>query len=154
MAINNKRQDMLQDFFETLATLNRLLGDTRSPFQTFKGERRRKERRQPQTELLYLLSREKEMTIKSIAAAMYITSSAATQMVENLVGQNLVERADDPNDRRVVKVKLTTRGKNQFQIIKKNHLGKLDQILKNLTSDELKNIVQVKKKLLGKPSKN
>lgn len=149
---NNNRQELVQQFFETLTTMNRLLGDTRTPYKGT-GERRKRERRQPQTELLYILSRTKDMTIKDIAAAMYITSSAATQMVENLVGQGLLERIDDPNDRRVVKVRLTPAGKKQFGAFKKTHIHRLDGILKNLSNEEMKYIIHIRNKALGRIAK-
>lgn len=150
---NNKRDVLIQEFFETLTTMNRLLGDNRSLYPAKKGERRKRERRQPQTELLYFLSRTKEMTIKAIAEAMYITSSAATQMVENLVQQGLLERLDDPNDRRVVRVTLTPLGRKQFASFKKTHISRLDELLKNLTSEELKFIINIRNKALKKISK-
>lgn len=150
MANNNKREELVQEFFESLTTLNRLLGDSRGLIANKKEDRRKRERRQPQTELLYMLARTKEMTIKEIAAAMFITSSAATQMVENLVGQGLLERSDDPNDRRVVRVSLTTAGKKNFSIFKKTHIGRIGSVLKKLSNEEIKMLIQLRNKLMQK----
>jgi MarR family 2-MHQ and catechol resistance regulon transcriptional repressor len=144
---NPKRQDLVQQFFETLTAVHRLVGDARSVTHGQK-ERRSKERRQPQTELLYILSRIKELTIKEIAAKMYITSSAATQMVESLVKQGFLERKDDPKDRRVVRVSLTSRGKAYFSRFKKEHLGRIDHAIKKLSDKELKMLIDVRNKLL------
>lgn len=144
----SKRQDLIQQFFETLTTVHRLVGDARGATHGQK-ERRNKERRQPQTELLYILSRMKELTIKQIAAKMYITSSAATQMVEALVRQGFLQRNDDPKDRRVVRVKITPQGKAYFIRFKKGHLARVDHVLKRLNDKELQTMVDIRNKLLA-----
>lgn len=143
-----KRQELIQEFFETLNAIHRIVGDNRSPIYPG-GERRNQERRQPQTELLYILSRAKELTIKQIAAAMYITSSAATQMVESLVNQGLLERTDDPKDRRVVRVRLTPKGRVNFSKFKKSHLNYVDAVLKKLSTEELKFIIKIREKIIS-----
>ena len=42
---------------------------------------------------------------------MSLTSSTMTRMLDNLTKDKLIERGEDPNDRRVVVVKLTNKGK-------------------------------------------
>jgi DNA-binding MarR family transcriptional regulator len=143
-----KRQGLVQQFFETLTAVHRLVGDQRSIVTPVGRERRAKERRQPQTELLYILSRVKELTIKQIAAKMFITSSAATQMVESLVKQGFLERQDDPKDRRVVKVRLTPKGRAYFNRFRKWHLHRVDYVLRKLSDKELKYIIDIRNKLL------
>lgn len=149
---NYKRTNLIQEFFETLTSMNRLVSDNRdiNGHKNSGGSAGAKEPRKPQTELMYLLTKEKELSIKEIAAAMYITSSAATQMVENLVVQGLVQRADHPKDRRIVRVLLTPKGKAQFAIFRKTHLNRIDGLLKTLSNDELKFMISIRKKIIRK----
>lgn len=146
----DSRKELVQQFFETLSATHRLLGNGHGSYGA--EERGAKERRKPQTELLYILSRAKEMTIKQIAAAMYITSSAATQMVETLVKEGLLQRSDDPKDRRVVIVRLTSQGKTHFNNFKKSHLSQIDQALRKLSNEDLKQAIRIRRKIISEPA--
>lgn len=46
-------------------------------------------------------------TVSDIGDELGVTSAAASQMLERLVQQELVERTEDPNDRRVKQIALT-----------------------------------------------
>src|ERR687888_1623474 len=53
-------------------------------------------------------------SIKQIARAMDISSSAATQLVDPLVEGRLVMRKEDPADRRLVQLELTAKGRKHI----------------------------------------
>ena len=57
------------------------------------------------------LNKEGELTMSALARALCITTAAATSLVDNLIKQNLAVRRRSAEDRRVVKVSLTERGR-------------------------------------------
>ena len=52
------------------------------------------------------------MGVTDVGEHLGITSPAASQLIERLVQQNLIERTEDPNDRRVRQLKLTEMGQD------------------------------------------
>ncbi|MEJ5308271.1 MAG: MarR family transcriptional regulator [Anaerolineae bacterium] len=54
-------------------------------------------------------------TVSDIGDELGITSAAASQMLERLVQQELVERTEDPNDRRVKQIALTDKATRIIQ---------------------------------------
>ena len=65
----------------------------------------------PQLWVLEYLSRQGDADLNEIARFLRISRPAVTSLVDRLISQNLVGRAGDPADRRVVRVHLTLKGK-------------------------------------------
>ncbi len=65
----------------------------------------------PQLWVLEYLSRQGDAAMNEIARFLRISRPAVTSLVDRLISQNLVGRAGDPADRRVVRVHLTLKGK-------------------------------------------
>jgi DNA-binding MarR family transcriptional regulator len=70
----------------------------------------------PQFFLLMQVHRHEHCGISDLSEHLEITNAATSQLVEKLVQARLLERAEDPNDRRAKKVSLTLVGE---EIIKK-----------------------------------
>lgn len=64
----------------------------------------------PQFLILEFLHRENESKMTSLAHFMKVTTAAMTGIVDRLVRDGYVLRAYDPEDRRIIKVRLTARG--------------------------------------------
>jgi len=67
--------------------------------------------------LLGLLHKEKECKMSHLADFMQVSLPTITGVVDRLVRQGLVLRLSDPNDRRLVKIKLTPQGQSLLQKI-------------------------------------
>lgn len=65
----------------------------------------------PQFFLLMHLYRHEGCGISDLGAHMEITNAAASQLVDKLVQAGLLEREEDPNDRRARRVALSPKGK-------------------------------------------
>jgi DNA-binding MarR family transcriptional regulator len=61
---------------------------------------------------LLRLHREGPRRVSDIGDELGITSAAASQMLDRLVQQGLVERSEDPGDRRVKRIALAAAGRN------------------------------------------
>jgi DNA-binding MarR family transcriptional regulator len=64
----------------------------------------------PQVSALFRLRYQGMCGVSDIADHLDVTSAAASQMVDRLVQQGLLERSTDPNDRRVKRIQLTPLG--------------------------------------------
>jgi len=69
----------------------------------------------PQFFLLMHLYRHDQCGISDLSAHMEITNAATSQLVDKLVQAGLLEREEDPNDRRVRQVALSPRGKQLIE---------------------------------------
>jgi DNA-binding MarR family transcriptional regulator len=64
----------------------------------------------PQLSTLYHLHQDDECGVSHVGEHLGVTNAAASQMIDRLVQQGYIERTEDPNDRRVKQLKLTTNG--------------------------------------------
>ena len=64
----------------------------------------------PQIAILDILSRNKESNMSDLARYMNVTTAAMTGFINRLVRDGYVVRVRDPKDRRVIKIKLTSKG--------------------------------------------
>ena len=64
----------------------------------------------PQLAILELLFRSGELNMSDMARSMNVTTAAMTGIIDRLVRDRYVVRTAVPNDRRIIKIKLTTKG--------------------------------------------
>lgn len=65
----------------------------------------------PQARVLFILAEEGDHTTGQLAERLNVSPPTMTGIADRLVRQGLIERADDPNDRRVVRLALAERGR-------------------------------------------
>lgn len=98
----------------------------------------------PQVRLLFAIGGKADgLSVSELAELTGVTPGAITQFVDVLVDKNLVERDGDPNDRRIVKLKLTVTARDQFETLKREHLASLIEIFKPLSNDELELLISI-----------
>ncbi len=68
----------------------------------------------PQFSILMQLHYQGECGMSDVSERMDISAAAASQLVEKLVHSELIERAEDPNDRRAKHIKLSSKGKEMI----------------------------------------
>jgi MarR family transcriptional regulator, organic hydroperoxide resistance regulator len=101
----------------------------------------------PQWGALFLIHRRGGSGVTDLGDDLGVTSSAASQMLERLVQQELVLRSEDPSDRRVKQIVLTDKG---LQVIEESMHARqrwVSDLAENL-SDEEKGVIITALKLL------
>lgn len=94
----------------------------------------------PQLRTLVLLN-DGPQRMGEIAAYLGTSLSATTAMIERLETKQLVERAHDPSDRRVVTCRLTVTGRVEAERLWKIHELRLAAVVETLDLAELKQVV-------------
>jgi DNA-binding MarR family transcriptional regulator len=74
--------------------------------------------------------------VSDIGDRMDISAAAASQLVEKLVHSGLVERAEDPNDRRAKLLTLSEKGRNFIESGFEARSTWVDEFITELTPDE------------------
>jgi DNA-binding MarR family transcriptional regulator len=98
--------------------------------------------------LLFMVAKSKDgLSVKDISRFLFISSGGVTQHIDTLIEKNLVQREEDPVDRRALKIKLTDYAKTRFANFKKGFINNIAHVFDNLSDDELKEFVRLVDKI-------
>jgi MarR family transcriptional regulator, organic hydroperoxide resistance regulator len=98
----------------------------------------------PQLSILDLLHRNNELTMSDMARSMNVTTPAMTGVVDRLVRDGYCVRSYYPDDRRVIKIKLTAKGVKAIKNIlehRRQMITKIFSVLSNTEREEYLNIL-------------
>lgn len=90
----------------------------------------------PQFNALLLLAEHGDMTIGDLGNKMYLASSTATDLIDRMERNGLVERVRDTNDRRVVRLHMLEKGEQMIQEVLENRKRYLNDILSQVPEHE------------------
>ncbi len=100
-----------------------------------------------EVEVLKFLHGKKSTTMKAIADYLYIKPSSATPVIENLVARGSLKRIENKEDRRVVYIELTPKGKktleNKYKTIRKT----VDKIFGKLNAKDKTILIKIFEKI-------
>jgi len=90
----------------------------------------------PQFSILMQLYYRGACGLSEISERFEITNAAASQHVENLVQAGLIERTEDPHDRRAKHIQLSAKGKSLIENGISERYRWVDQLAQNLSEKE------------------
>ena len=88
--------------------------------------------------ILGLLSKYDILSMSEIGCKLSIPKPHVTAQIDKLIAEEMVERLYDANDRRIINIKLTEKGKNDFSEIKMDISLEMRQHIEKLNNDKLK----------------
>jgi DNA-binding MarR family transcriptional regulator len=103
----------------------------------------------PQFGILVRLHYQHKCGISDIGSHMAITNAAASQLVEKLVQSGLVERAEDPNDRRAKELKLAEKGRELIETSLAERHRWVDKLIEKLSLAEQEKVAEAMSILAG-----
>ena len=98
--------------------------------------------------VLMLIGHQLEISIKDVASALFISSSATTQLVDGLVKSGYVVRREQLKDRRTVLLSLSKKTKNQVEKMKKQAVHKFLKIFNILSDKEFNQYCAINRKII------
>ena len=101
---------------------------------------------------LFHLSHRDHAGVTDLGEHLGVSSAAASQMLERLVEEGLIERSEDPDDRRMKKITLTDKGSKVMKESVSARLGWLKE-LEATFSEEEKRQITVAMELIIKKAK-
>ncbi|MTI81155.1 MAG: MarR family transcriptional regulator [Firmicutes bacterium] len=99
--------------------------------------------------LLKLLSEKGTCTPSSIAQEMGVTSGAITSLADRLHKQELISRERSESDRRVVMIKLTSKGEEAFKAVDAERMKRVVEIFSQLTEKDIDDLIRIYDKLIA-----
>jgi DNA-binding MarR family transcriptional regulator len=97
---------------------------------------------------LILSQREASLTMSEFGDSLAVPLSTATRAVDWLVQSGYVERRQDPEDRRIVRVALTENGKELYKTLNKFVTKHVEQILRHFTANERVTLIALMSKVV------
>jgi DNA-binding MarR family transcriptional regulator len=94
------------------------------------------------------LSGASDLKVSDIAKMMYLSPSAVSKMLNQLESKGLIERFSDKTDRRVVYVRLSEVGVQEFAAMHKNMQLFTKHLVEQLGRDETESLIKVLRHLL------
>jgi DNA-binding MarR family transcriptional regulator len=86
-------------------------------------------------------------TMGELSAELGIPLSSATRIVDSLVNTNILERINDPHDRRVVRIQMSEYGKQFSQTATDYMKHRITTLLENFSPSEQEQLLQLMTKL-------
>lgn len=99
---------------------------------------------------LEIIARKKEASVKDISAALSISSSAATQIVNELVKYGHVAKKTDPKDARVSLLTLSSKTRQALTTMRTAMLRHMDKLFSVLTDAEFSEYIRLHEKVIQK----
>jgi DNA-binding MarR family transcriptional regulator len=98
--------------------------------------------------LLLQLEKQGELMMSKVSDSLNVPMSTATGIVERLVKSSYVLRDKSENDRRIVVIRLTDKGKSLVSKIHKIALGYIEDICSELEPDEIQMMIKIFYKII------
>ena len=98
----------------------------------------------PQVKTLFLLA-EEPMRMRGIAGRLGVEMPSATTMIDRLVVKGLVERRQDPGDRRAVVCSVTPAGRDAVEKFWSLRAARIESLADNLSDEDLEIVVPAMK---------
>lgn len=97
--------------------------------------------------VLKLVYRNEMLSMSEIGCKLQIPKPHVTAQIDKLIAENLVERLDDPNDRRIINIRLTEKGKENHEKIAKDISEDLQQRILQLDPQKRKELLESSQKV-------
>ena len=98
--------------------------------------------------ILILLSKNPDpLTMSELSSDLNVPLSTATRIVEGLVQRDMVERVNDPNDRRVVRVGMSENGRKLYETGREYSKQRITKLLKDFSAEEQTQLLSLMNKL-------
>jgi len=95
----------------------------------------------PQFNALLALADFGSLTMGELCEKLYLACSTATDLIDRMERNGLIERQRDQNDRRVIRLKITERGQGIIEKVIEARYVYLTNVLASVTAEEKRSIV-------------
>jgi len=96
----------------------------------------------PRFDVMAMLDRAPDgLTMSELSDRLLVSNGNVTPIVSRLVGDGLITRTQDRNDRRVLRTKLTAKGRRDFRAMAGEHEKWIERLLGDLGDDEMQHLI-------------
>jgi|WetSurMetagenome_2_1015567.scaffolds.fasta_scaffold143672_2 DNA-binding MarR family transcriptional regulator len=137
-----KRDEMVQSLIEKMSSLIKSMHTKHGfPFGEFQLSR-------PQIMIMMFISKNKEeVSTKDLAKFLNVTSGAITQFIDPLAEKNLINREQDANDRRIIRITLTQSAAKRFTSFKNDYYKSVTPAFSSLDEKDIRQMILLLNKI-------
>ncbi|MFH1651838.1 MAG: MarR family transcriptional regulator [Chloroflexota bacterium] len=95
-----------------------------------------------QLKSLVFIAREESTNFRQLATALEVTPACVTGIIERLVEQGLVSRTENPEDRRMLLLRVTGKGQKLLTGLREKQISRISEIMEHLSHDDLAALVK------------
>ena len=103
---------------------------------------------QTQSKILMILDKHKTLSQKSLNECMQIRSSSLSELLTKLEGKGYIEKDQDLQDKRIVNLQLTDKGRAGIKNITRTQNDMIDHVFSPLSEDEKSQLVSAMEKII------
>ena len=103
----------------------------------------------PQFLILDFLNKKGECKMTEIARFMHVTTAAMTGIVERIKRCNYVERVYEPSDRRIIKIRLTDKGRELVKKVNRQRRNMIVDIFGKISQREREQYLSILMRILS-----
>ena len=103
-----------------------------------------------QFEALHCVRKNKEITMSQISEYFKTTLPTTTALIDKLISAKLAVRKNDPKDRRVIKIAITSQGEKVLDEAEKHRTIVMNKMLSYLSENDKKELLRIFDKILEK----
>jgi len=103
----------------------------------------------PQIFILIYLNKMGELRMTDVARYLSVTTAAATGLVDRLVRGGYVSRVYDPSDRRIIRVRLTEKGKDLVKNLIVHKVARIKEVFSRLSDKDRTDYLRVLTRIQG-----
>lgn len=128
---------LLENFFDLSLKIKRLMsqGGQDQPITLF------------QLRILSFIGERRDCTPGQVAEAFYMSSSAVAQLIDRLLVSEFITRENDSEDRRIFRLRLTPKGREEINRLKKAREKSLKLLTKHLDEKDLAELIHILQKV-------
>jgi DNA-binding MarR family transcriptional regulator len=102
---------------------------------------------------LFRLYHRKKVSVSGLSEHLGVSSAAASQMLERMVDEGLIQRVEDPADRRMKKITLTEAGERLVRGSIQAQIGWIKELEETFSEDEKSQITQAMQLMIDRLQK-
>lgn len=107
-----------------------------------------------QAQALTYLKVNPKTTVGELAQELVMSSAAIAKFTDRLFSAGWILREDDPHDRRITRLLLTKKGKDELKQMQKRRYEKINEITSFMPENDLKEMVRIMENLAKNWEKN
>lgn len=93
-----------------------------------------------QLKSLFFISNHGSTNLGNLAAALKVTPTNTTGIVERLVKKGLVSRTENQQDRRMLSLEVTEQGRELVDKLRQRRISRMSKVLEKMSPEELTNL--------------
>jgi DNA-binding MarR family transcriptional regulator len=97
---------------------------------------------------LQFLKEQPNGTVTDLGTQLKLSKSSATQLVERLAKLGFIERIDDKDDRRIVRLIITHSGEKEFSALKEKIMEKMKRIFFHIPAQDIRELIRIHTNLI------